>query len=432
MSLLFFKNTSLYHKGICWLIRLALAIITMLYGNVVWAETHSSTPTCTLPISVGDAYIRSFDGNYIESSDSLAEESDNMQAKYEIRPPQLDSATIRRTIFNNILAKSNILHVVQQQMEPILNTHAWADLKLFYGTTTSPGYHFMSRINRTTTVLGEAVLAILLVTPTSSIEHLQSRQYKLRLLLDNPKAAYTLINHLKVYQHVEQSVISFWSKTDPLYTKEYEQYMNNNFYGKNKPLTNKSVRWLEFKKRFFIDFLGIQGRFLYPIMTPIIGEIGFSNYFKADPSARKLAWQKPIPYYGGWKEIQRINLEIDKAKARGLNAEGYKWAYIAPILSEIGWTYMAYSGVKNYLEYSSVLSNLALQMADLQTLIVTASSISKTIAANPDLEAAFGKYLAATRNLLAQAKEQTELGRLIRYLQKLPFNNWSYFFRSCL
>ncbi len=413
--------------------KLLLAILcslTLTQIDAVWANTPPSTTACTLPITVGDAYIRAFDSKDLDNLDTQTAEADNKQASHEIRPAQLDSHTIRRTIFNSILAKSAKLQAVQQQMEPILNHYAWSDLKLFYGTTTAPSYHLMSRINRTTTILGEAVLAILLVTPTSDIATLQAKQQKLKTLLTNHTQLATLKSHLKVYQEAEQSVTSFWTTRDPLYTKEYIKYMEDNFYASGKAASNKSAGWLEFKKRFFKDFCCIQYRFIYPITLPLVGEIFFSRDLDSD-DLRKELWLKTIPYYGGWREIQK-NYDRKKAMERLGNKDtsSMNWAYVVPVISELGWTLSAYSGIKNYLEYSSVLRNLAMRMADVQTFIKTAAKVSSTIAASPELEAAFGDHVVAIRKLLAQSKEKTELGRLIRYLQKLPFNNWSYFFNN--
>lgn len=422
------KNILSKAKKTLLLILCSLVITT---NNVVWANKPPSPPTatCTLPITVGDTYIRSFDSNDIDNLDKQAAEADRKQADHEIRPAQLDAHTIRKTIFNNILAKSAKLQAVQQQMEPILNPYAWSDLKLFYGTTTAPSYHLMSRINRTTTILGEAVLAILLVTPTSDIATLQAKQQKLKTLLTNPTQLATIISHLKGYQEVEQSVTSYWTTRDPLYTKEYVKYMEDNFYAAGKAASNKSAGWLEFKKRFFKDFWGIQYRFIYPITSSLVGEIFFSKTMGMG-DVRKDVWLRNIPYYGGWRDIKIISNETQKMKALGRDTSNRGFMYVRPVVSELGWTLVAYSGIKNYLEYSSVLRNLAMRMADVQTFIKTATQVSNTIATSPELEAAFGDHVVAIRKLLAQSKEKTELGKLIHYLQKLPFNNWSYFFNN--
>jgi len=380
---------------------------------------------CTLVTAIADEYIKSFSTQAEKQQDAAIAEIEKDTPTHAIRPPKLGAATIRQVIFNHILAKSNQLSAVQQAMEPVLNVYAWADLKLFYGTTTNAGHHLLSRINRTTTVLGEAVLATLLVTPTSDLTVLQERQQILQVLLNNPSQLAALKKRLHDYHDAEQSMVSFWTTTDPLYTKEYVKYMEDNFYAKGNATANKSAGWLEFKKRLCRDFWSIQLHFLYPITEPLIGEVFFRKDMLAKPPWREYLWKSIIPYYGGW---YKWNFRTDPINKEGLAPSN--WLSVEPILGEVLYTYIAYTGLSNYLEYSAVLRNLALRMADVQTFVLTAGQVSKTIAAIPELEERYGKHLVAVRALLAQAKENTELGRLIGYLQKLPFKDWSYFFNN--
>jgi len=105
-------------------------------------------------------------------------------------------------------------------------------------------------------------------------------------------------------------------------------------------------------------------------------------------------------------------------------------AAVASVLTAATYTYSAYTGISNYLEYSKVLRNLALRMADVQNFVVVATEVDACVAASPILEALYGARLNPIRDLLAQAQENTELGKLLRYLQELPYRNWSYFFNN--
>eukprot|EP01132_Coremiostelium_polycephalum_P002959 gene2959-3692_t len=385
----------------------------------------------SLVTDIADHYVRSFDSQASEQKEEeLATLKKHLQEPaHHVRPATLDAATIRKTLFNQILAKSNRLSFIQQTMEPMLNEYAWGDLKLFYGTTTAPGYNFISRINKTTTVLGEAALSTLLVTPTSDLTVLRERQSILQALLnDHALLLKQLQEPLRIYQQAEQSMISFWTTTDPLYTKEYITYMENKFYAKNDEAANKSASWLEFKKRFFRDFWSIQYRFIYPITSPTIREIVAASQGKGiiSPSMRKDMWIDSIPYYGGWN---RCNELYQHSKAMGDKSSNVGM-YFLHMLPEVAYTWIAYIGIQNYLEYASVLRNLAHRMADVQAFIITATQLSKKVAAVPTLESIYGKHLTATRQLLACSEEGTELGKLIQYLQELPLSNWSYFFNN--
>jgi len=389
------------------------------YESTVFATEPTPDKEYKLATAVADVYLRSFATQAEEQKEAIAAEAKKDTPAHEIRPAQLDVATIRKVIFNNILAKSDQLSAAQQAMEPILNEYSWGDLKLFYGTTTSPGYNLISRINHTTTILGEAVLATLLVTPTSDIAVLQERQQILKLLLNNPSQIETLKNQLKTYQDAEQSMLSLWTTRDPLYSKDYVNYMEDKFYAKGNNASNKSTGWLEFKKRFFRDFGGIQIEFLWPLIL-----MGGLEIFTWDADQGLKAYLRTeahptfFPYYNYYHTLNKSANKIEASKLI--------WPTVVTGFNTWRW----YGGIKNYLEYSSVLRNLALRMADAQTFVLTARQVSKTIAAIPELEERYGKHLTGVRALLAQSKENTELGRLIGYLQTLPLKDWSYFFNN--
>jgi DNA mismatch repair protein MutS len=403
--------------------RYGLLLLTVLlsYWNLSLANDLNTNKQYKLATAVADYYIRSFSSQLEEQKDAISAEIRKEPAAHEARPAKLDVATIRKVIFNNILVKSNGLLAVQEGMEPILNEYAWDDLKLFYGTTTEPGYHLMSRINKTTTVLGEAALATLLVTPTSDIQLLQERQYILKAFLNDFEQVKRLTTQLKIYQNAEQGVVSFWTATDPLYSKDYKNYMEDKFYSKNDVVANKSAGWLEFKKRLFRDFGNIQLEFLWPLVH--IGAVELVVLTAPEGIKHSAREGHPIfapfyTYYHTWKVKKDMG---GKFKLDDLLGPTFITGYNV-------WRW--YVGVRNYQEYSSVLRNLALRMADVQALIITANQVSATIAASPDLEKAYGKHLTAVRQLLDQSKEDTEIGRLIKYLQELPLSNWTYFFNN--
>jgi DNA mismatch repair protein MutS len=322
------------------------------------AEVPSSEQDYRLAAAIADYYIKSFpsEGGVTET------ETEKEHAAHEIRPAELGEKTKREVVFNSIFAKSKKYAFLQENMTPVLNQYAWGDLHLFYGTTSERASHLMSRINRTVTVLGESVLATLLVTPTSNLEELARRQRIIQIFLDSTEEVDRLKASLRRYQEAEQSVLSLWTPTDPLYTKEYGKYMDDYFYTKNDEKANKNSGWLEFKKRFFRDFLGIQYRILWPVTILFTQEIFASKAMSRpflgpgtiSPTVRKFSW------IGGntllWRMVQMEPAEkIDSKATESLG--------VMIILGETFYTWQAYQCIRNYLEYSSVLRNLALRMA---------------------------------------------------------------------
>ena len=390
-------------------------------------EAPAAEQNYQLATDIADYYIKSFPSEGRDTEAATVKE----HAAYEIRPARLGEKTKREVVFNRIFTKSKKYALLQEKMVPVLNEYAWGDLHLFYGTTSEPTYHLMRRINRTVTALGEGVLATLLVTPTSSLEELGKRQHIIQTFLDSTVEVDRLKASLRRYQEAEQSVLSLWTPTDALHTKEYRKYMDDYFYTKNDERANKNAGWLEFKKRFFRDFWGIQYRVLWPVTIPLSQEI-FMSKEMSKPSFgtetipltnRRFFWMGATPYYGGW-------YKWDQLKKHAASGSGLTTFLNIFIISETLYTWAAYQSISNYLEYSSVLRNLALRMADVQAFVMAATEVSECVAASPILEATYGARLANIRNLLAQAQGNTELGRLVNYLQTLPYNNWSYFFNN--
>jgi len=374
-----------------------------------------------------DDHIKAFPS---EASDESV--SSRKRIERDVRPPKLTEKTKREVVFNHIFAKSQRYNLLKQEMAPILNAYAWGDLHLFCGTTSVPGHHLLSRVNRTVTMLGEGMLATFLATPTSNIGELTKRQHMIQAFLNSTTEANQIKASLRRYQEAEQSIFSLWTSTDPLYTKEYKKYMNRRFYVKNGKKANKNAGLLELRKRFFRDFLGITYNFLWPVTYPTVSELFLGRdmngpifSYSGSPTVRRFLWTGAIPYYGGWYKLNTF-----KKVSTYLGKSTDNLSVLSVILVESFYTWTAYRGIRNYMEYSSVLRSLALRMADVQTLVLAAAEISACVASSPTLEALYGVRLARMRNLLAQSQEDTELGQLVKYLQTLPYKQWSYFFNN--
>ena len=440
-----------------------ILLITLLCSSTqfAWARRKEKDPN--LAKKIADDYIRSFTSYDDERDESKAAKTTLQNPAHRIRPPKLDAATTRKVAFG-ILAESKNFDRVQQHMEAILNEeYAWDDLNLFYGTPSDPGYHLLSRINRTKTALGEAALASLLATPTSNLKELHHRQRIIQTLLDNPRVIEELESALQTYEDGEQSFLSLWTKTDPLVGKEYQKYMDRMFYYKDNN-TNKSAGLLELTKRWCRDFCDIQFPFLWHLLYPIGLEIYrkiSATQFSAGERAKN--WIFILPFYRSWyywKQVKKfLNNPALNQLAKLYDAGKFFWnlakslcGYTIPPgtapsdvllknrchrifitglpILELLSLYWYHRGYRAYREYSSVLSHLALRMADVQNFVRVGTQVSETIAASSALEKVYGKHLTSIRQLLAQAKENTELGRLIHYLQHLPLKHWNYFLNN--
>lgn len=419
------KKTIIILKSICFL--------SLSFFKLYAAEGNLSK-------SIANSYLRSFPSEKIEEApDFTAEDKKNDFDIQAIRPPKLGEQTVRTVIFNTILVKSSEMKELQENMQNILNQYAWGDLKLFYGSTSAIDYSLMNNIDKTITIVGEAVLAALLVTPTSNIDELIDRQHVIKTFFSKKKEVKYIRSVLKEYKDSENSLLSLYSPYDPLYTREYRKYMEDYYYAKNNDPSNKNAGWLEFKKRFFRDFWGVSFNFIYPYLNACLNEIfvpilGHSDKFaEGSPSERKQIWIGATPIYGGFYKWDTAKEEYKKRPHNGElidTTKGKMGLIFGCILPEVLWTYSAYRGVMNYLEYSSTLRNLAIRMSDIQVLVKTLSNLSEYIANDPELEKLYSSKLLKIRKLLAKANDGTEVGNLIKYLIDLPYKKWSYFFNN--
>jgi DNA mismatch repair protein MutS len=396
--------------------------------------TKVSAAGSSLSSSIADNYLRAFSSEKIVDAPDFKGKgkNDDFDIK-QMRPPKLGPNSMRSIIFNTILTKSAQMDALQQHMQFVLNQYAWNDLKLFFGSTSAPQYHLLGRINRSVTVIGEAILAALLVTPTSNITELKDRQTVVKSFVKDINNVKRIRTALAEYKDAENSILSFYSSTDPLYTKEYRNYMEDYYYAKNNDSSNKSASWLEFKKRFFRDFWGITWNFTYPyffraILDPILSGSFGKHYSKGDPSPRKLLWTSATPIYGG---VYKWNFAKKSNGPDFFNTGQGKYVFFVEcILPEIIWLNSAYKGVANYIEYSHTLRNLAMRMSDIQLFVKTAEKLSNYIASSPELEEVYGSRLIEIRKLLTRANDGSEVGNLVKYLLELPYKSWSYFFNN--
>ncbi len=419
-------NTLLKHK-----IKIALFV---LYAIILLS--YKAKADNNLATSIANKYLKSFS---IEKS--VADLKIEMLIEKNLhcckRTIVLDERIKREVALSRLMGYTLQHDKLQKSMEGILNKFAWDDLKLFYGTTSSPSYNLLSRINKTITHLGEGVLAIMLVTPVSNIEIIEERQNIIKTLISHEKEMQELRNSFTKYKKSEESIFSFWTETEPLYTKEYSEYISKKFYYKNSK-TNKSVASLQLNKLFFRDFWDIFSGPLSPI--EYLGLGSFAIYLLSPKVHRKQSLKgfqniiAPI-FYPFWNiyhfSVTLADHRNRKGKGNQLIKAGF-WDYAIPSLITAYWVWSCYSSYNKYDEYSKVLKNLALRLADLQNFLKSAQQISAVIEKSPKLEKIYGNKITELRKLITYDKTnpKSELGRLVHYLKTLPLNSWSYFFNN--
>lgn len=98
----------------------------------------------------------------------------------------------------------------------ILTRHAVQDLHLLSGTQHSPAQSLLSNIGSPITVVGEIMLANLLISPITDVEALQKRQQALQYMIDHPKVIFQLEEYLMHYAADEDGLIALLDTSDVL------------------------------------------------------------------------------------------------------------------------------------------------------------------------------------------------------------------------
>ena len=398
-------------------------LITRLYFILLFTSLTYGTAFAAIESSpkklvnkVTDAYIKAFPSEVVNAPTDPNQATEKKFKPVERTQVTLSDVKKRTVVLNEVFAKSELCDDYIAQIPPILNVHAWKDLHLFCGDTATPGFNLLARINRTLTTLGEGALALLLATPTHHIKEIQNRQQIIQLLSKEQGVHDPLKAWLTTFSKQESSMLSFWTDTDPLYTKEYHTYMHNRFYTKSQTVNHsaKSLQWRKVLKR---DIKDIGLNFItYPLLGATFAGVSvFVQGMGTDD--KSIPFKMSIPFYNFYT-------------AHTMTQDNSSWIYIIPsvITAHSLWQY--YKGYSNYQEYAQVLRNLAGRMASVQSFVHTIEKINTLVVNHPKLEEVYGKNLIAIRALLNLTTQDGQLGELLTNLKKMPLTSWSYFFNN--
>ncbi len=108
-------------------------------------------------------------------------------------------------------SQSTVPAVVHQALRATVK-----ELEMFCGQGVDPKNHLFSKINCTTTFLGQATLAKKLVEPIDDITTLRNRQAFIKELVNNEQLYLHFESLLKQLAHKESDLLSFWQIANPL------------------------------------------------------------------------------------------------------------------------------------------------------------------------------------------------------------------------
>ena len=311
--------------------------------------------------------------------------------------PSLDTYSQMSILFERIFSKSSVVDSIAQAQTCRLNNYAWSDLRLFCGPPIAPHKNLVHRLDRTKSLTGRGVLALLLATPMAISEKLIARQQIVKALLADSSAV-TALNQLYTrYLAIENRMISLWSDYDPLFNPFYEDFIQDVLYfgGRRAARLNTSASSLEIRKRVYFDFamglhatsLSFQGYYIWKVLTD-------QNTFKMITSSNNPLWVRVL----AWYPLVTIPIELLSAK-------------------------------EHYQRWVTPLQYLATRLGDVQAWLKIAQEVIQTINSSPTLAALYAPYLENTRALL-QTEPTTPLHQLIKDILHMPFKKWSVIFHN--
>ena len=404
-----------------------IKLFTLILGcQHLIASAHQNS---SIADPLATCYLKSF-VNVAKDQNATLKAIDHKDTKRKnglIRPNDiyLSPSDTRAIVFYEIFANSPRYQRAYQHMYDICNPYVWSDLHLFAGTTATPTHHLLSRINKTLTVVGEGALVSLLASPLSNMQSILGRQQVIRLMYEDAQAHGRFTEILNIYKGFEKKLLSFWSQTDPLYSEKYSKRLNELFYTNNAAI-NKNASSLQMRKIWKRDIWNIYFNFIgRPVLIILGGELlviptKCFGSFRTAFDARKLIYRlvtQNIPIWCFYDTYIYHN-------------KYFRPLYLLNGLCTLEGLREYYNGYCNYKEYADMLQYLALRMADVQTFLKTVQSINAAVQNNPHLEELYGQQLASTRTLLARTAESSEMGRLLCYLENLPYHSWSYLFSN--
>ncbi|MDR2402386.1 MAG: hypothetical protein LBD32_02920 [Cytophagales bacterium] len=387
------------------------AFLSTLSTNFVSAEITSVDDFVSVS-NISNAYLKSFGFNDEDEPRAPIQIARERQKKIDystVKPPVMDNIVIRKTIFD-ILNGSPLVKNSIAKNSKVLNKFAWNDLKLFCGTTSDLQYNLVSRLNNTKTILGECALAVLLATPTDNIIELMNRQDVIKSCMESEVTEKNIKYHLGLFKKIEQSFISFWSKTDPIYNKAYNDFLIDKFYFKNKKYNTKTLL-LEGYKRIVSDLF-----LLNPILLPIIFPIFTSG-------------SKGLAVYssGVLKQMPLINVINACFCGEPINGG----LLLVESVYSIFLLASTYFSLNTFKENKNLLNNIALRLNDVKTFLYVITKIENEISSNADLNEAFGDKLDSIRKIISLSNTgKTEFGRFLKTLKSLSLYDMNYFFNN--
>lgn len=274
----------------------------------------------------------------------------------------------------------------------LLHPKTIRDLNLFFYDPSNPKFTILEHIKRTETILGETVLARMLVNPTIDTLELRRRQRIIYLLATHPKLFAALKEILRAFHEEEELLLSLWNPEDIIYGKNIRETFYKGDFNWESGYWNSSTK-LELNARRD-DFL----MFATPIASYLIPDAILPlamGYFKKNKPSKTGTYEK--------SNLERYLPLISLAMTVGMSA---------------AWIRNALHNKKH------IVAHLRRRFKSLVNYSHTLSKMADIITQTPDLELLL-KEFSPVRNFLQS--HNNEQRKFIEHLNTPAFSSGDYF-----
>lgn len=175
-------------------------------------STYPCAPQTISYKEIGDPLIAAI--GFVDKEKKELTEKEKAQALQKIAP--LSDGEKLKLVFEILEANgyhnpSTIPAISYQAMKTTTK-----ELELFFAQGANSQNHLFSKINHTSTSMGQAILAKMLVEPLDDLQQLRNRQAFVRELVNNETLFNELNDLLKSLATKESDLLSFWQKNNPI------------------------------------------------------------------------------------------------------------------------------------------------------------------------------------------------------------------------
>ena len=307
----------------------------------------------------------------------------------------------------------------------IIGPKEYEELNFFSGSPAKPKDTFLSKLTKTTTLSGKAVLSLILANPTNDLKVLQERKEILEFLISHKDVYKQLCDILNYFKKIEPSIISLYNYGDFLFSQlYYDKLFQDFYYSKN----NGHVSKLELKKRIKKNFFNVEFLLLYRFIVPISYSILRPPIFVNSDVFKRYVWLSAIPgvsliykcFFFNSDDFEKYTFQYEKSQNF--------LSYSTRILSELLYARFAFTAFDNLKNCNEQIDILFKRMDDLRNFAKVIKNL-ENVTRKSDYKNLQNRTVAIN-SFFEKSNDNFKLAKVLKILTKLPKKSMSFFFSN--